>query len=192
MSSNNKHIINYKSEHNLLKAFQEGDEIAFNQLFNTYWKKVFIIAYSKVRSKENAEEIVQDVFIKLWEIRKDIKINNFSAYLYTCIKNRCLNYIERQIIHKKHWNYYRQFIQQFDDSTTKDITFNNLMEAFNKGVEHIPEKSRKVFKLKHLEGKSAKEIAKMMNLSEKAIEYHSTNSIKKLRTYLKEFVFSII
>ena len=180
---------NTDDERLLLQMTRDGDVNAFNRLFNKYWKKLYRIAYSKVGSREEAEEIVQDIFIKIWEKKSELNIHNLSAYLYTSVKNRCLNYIEKKIIEHKHWEYYKKFIIDYDDSTNKTIVFNSLMDAIQSGMEQMSEKTKQVFKLNQLEGRSIKEIAEIHKLYEKAIEYHITSSIKKMRMYLKEFVF---
>ena len=112
---------NTDDERLLLQMTRDGDVNAFNRLFNKYWKKLYRIAYSKVGSREEAEEIVQDIFIKIWEKKSELNIHNLSAYLYTSVKNRCLNYIEKKIIEHKHWEYYKKFIIDYDDSTNKTI-----------------------------------------------------------------------
>jgi RNA polymerase sigma-70 factor (ECF subfamily) len=99
-----------------------------------------------------------------------------------------LNHIASQITREKHWNYYKQFIPLQEDVTANAVEFNELMEALEDGIEHLPEKSKKVFRLNHLEGHSISEIANLLNLSEKAIRYHLTQSVKKLRLHLKDHI----
>lgn len=181
-----------RPDEEILKDIQQGDKAAFNELYNRYWKKVYLSACSKIRSREASEEIVEDFFIQLWQKRHTLVIDNFSAYLYTSIKNRCLNYLQQRTIESKHWEYYKQFVPEFDDTTNNSVAFNNLMEAIYDGMKQMPEKSKKVFEMSKLEGKSIKEIARSLKLSEKAIEYHLTCSVKKLRLYLKEFILFIL
>lgn len=176
----------------ILKAIRQDDKMAFNELYNRYWKKVYLHACSKIRSKEASEEIVEDFFINLWQKRHTLAINNFSAYIYASIKNRCLNYLQQKTIENKHWEYYKQFVPEFDDTTSNSVAFNNLMESIYDGMTQLPEKSKRVFEMNKLQGKSIKEIAQVLKLSEKAIEYHLSCSVKKLRLYLKEFILFIL
>ena len=187
MSSHTNH-----TDEQLLNAIQLDDEKAFSELFKRYWRKAQGIANAKVHSKEVAEEIVQDVFITLWDKRSSLRIHNFSSYLYTTIKNKSLNYIEACIVREKYWNYYKTFVPQFDESTEKTVAYDELVEAIENEVNHLPEKSKKVFRLNRLEGRSIAEIASTLNLSEKAIEYHITRSLKQLRLHLKDYILFLI
>ena len=144
--------------------------------------------YSRIRERSKTEGMAQEIFMKFWDKRSQLVIENFSAYLYTCVKHRCLNYIESKIVRKKHWEHYKIFLPRQDDSTDKTIAFNDLEEALENGLNNIPKKSKMIFRLNRLEGQSVKEIAGQMNLSEKAIQYHLTRSVKELRVYLKEFL----
>jgi RNA polymerase sigma-70 factor (ECF subfamily) len=176
------------SDEQLIAAMREGNHDGFSALFDRHWDNVFRMIYARTGDKEAAEEMAQDIFVKLWDKREELQIENFSAYLYACIKHRCLNYIESRITRKKHWEFYKQFLPAHDDATYKVVALNDLKEALEKGLTSIPEKSRKVFTLNRLEGQTVKEIAGQMNLSEKAIQYHLTRSVRELRLYLKEFL----
>lgn len=174
------------SEEKLLAAIRNDDEIAFAELFNRYWRKAHAIAYSKVRDRQVTEEIVQDLFVKLWDKRASLTVHNLNSYIYTSIKNKALNYIESCVVKRKYWEYYRKFIPQTEESTDNLIAYNELMEAFEHCMDRLPKKTKRIFQLNRLEGRSIAEIAKLLNLSEKAIEYHLTNSVKQLRIHLKD------
>src|SRR5688572_22163923 len=146
------------------------------------------MTYAFVRSEKPTQEIVQDIFISLWDKRSTLSINHLPAYLYVTVKNKTLNHIAAQITREKYWNYYKQFIPVQENVTANAVEFNELMEALEDGIEHLPEKSKKVFRLNHLEGHSISEIANLLNLSEKAIRYHLTQSVKKLRLHLKDHI----
>ncbi len=148
------------------------------------------MTYARVRSEEATQEIVQDLFISLWDKRSTLSINHFTSYLYTAIKNRVLNYIESQMVRKKHWDYYKRFVPEQDDLTGNDVALNELMEAIENAMQRLPEKSKSVFRLSRLEGYSIPEISQRLNLSQKATQYHLTKSIKKLRLHLKEYILS--
>ena len=185
--------MDYKAytEDQLLVYLRKDDKNAFAELFNRYWRKAFVIAFSKLHSKEAAEEIVQEIFILLWNRRTSMYINNFTSFLYACVKNKCLNYIESLAIQKKHWDYYKSFLNPAEESTERKVSYNELLHAINTGMERLPNKTRKVFRLNRLEGRSIPEIATALNLSEKAIEYHLTRSLKQLRLHLKDFILML-
>ncbi|MBT1698395.1 RNA polymerase sigma-70 factor [Fulvivirgaceae bacterium PWU4] len=176
----------------LLQAIQQNDEKAFAELFRRYWKKVHHLTYKSVRSEEAAQEIVQDLFISLWNKRASLAIHHLPSYLYSAVKNRALNYIASQTTQKKHWDYYKRFIPVQDVVTENDVEVNELLGAIENEIEHLPEKTKKVFKLNILEGHSITDIAHTLNLSEKAIQYHLTQSIKKVRFHLKNFILVLL
>src|SRR5690606_3705051 len=92
---------------------------------------------------------------------------------------------------EKYWDYYQRFIPQMENSTDMDVAYVDLMDAIEQGMQQLPEKSQQVFRLNRLEGHSVSEIASILNLSEKAIRYHLTRSVKKIRVHLKNYILSI-
>lgn len=176
------------TDRELLLAVQQNSEDAFAELFKRYWKKVHIMTYSRVRSEVVTEEIVQGVFVSLWEKRATLAINDLPSYLYITVKNRVLNYLAAQLVRKKHWNYYKQFIPEHEERTANDVEYHELLEAIEDAIERLPEKSKKVFRLSRLEGHSMHEVASILNLSHKAAQYHLTQSLKKLRLHLRDHI----
>lgn len=176
------------TDHELLAAIRKDDENAFSELFKRYWRKAYNMAYSRVRSKEVTEEIIQDLFVTLWDKRASLSISNMSSYLFIAIKNKALNFIEAQIVHQKYWDYQKKFILQQEHATEKTVEFNELMGAIEEGMGCLPEKSKKVFRLNRLEGHTISETADLLKLSKKAIQYHLTRSLKEMRLHLKDYI----
>jgi RNA polymerase sigma-70 factor (family 1) len=178
------------TDHALLNAIRDDDEKAFAELFKRYWRKVHAMAYTRLKSKAATEEIVQELFISLWDKRATQSIQHLSSYLYQAVKFKVLNYIHSKLVEEKYWDYYKNFIPQKEDATAIAVEYSDLMEAIEDGMQQLPEKSKRVFRLNRLEGHSVSEIANLLNLSEKAIQYHLTQSVKKLRMHLKNYIFS--
>jgi len=179
------------SDDDLIKAIRHDDEKAFAELFNRHWKKAHTIAYSKVQDRQVTEEIVQELFVTLWDKRATLLIVNINSYIYTSIRNKALNHIESCIVKKKYWDYYKAFVPQTASSTEEMVEYNALVEAIEQGMEHLPKKTKRIFQLNRMEGRSIAEIAKLLNLSEKAIEYHLTNSLKQLRMHVKDLILML-
>ena len=186
MTSNRLH-----TDQELLEAIRHDDERAFSELFQRYWKKVHAMAYARVRSKEITEEIVQDLFTSLWDKRSTHTIQHLPSYLFQAVKFKALNYIESRIVQEKYWDYYKNFMPQKDEATDILVEYHDLMDAIENGMNELPEKSKKVFRLHRMEGWSVPEIANLLNLSEKAIQYHLTQSVKKLRVHLKNYILAL-
>lgn len=179
------------TDQDLLKAIREDDVKAFNELFRRYWRQVHAMAHARVRSREITEEIVQELFISLWTKRADLFINNIRSYLYQAVKFKALNYIDSKLVQEKYWTYYRNFLPKEENEIEAVLDYNGLIEDIERGMNQLPEKSKRVFRLHRIEGWSIPEIANLLNLSEKAIQYHIAQSVKKLRVHLKNYILSI-
>jgi RNA polymerase sigma-70 factor (family 1) len=187
-------VLNRSIEHSdeqLLVALKQGDENAFAEIFSRHWGKVYAIAYQKLRSQVLAEELVQDLFFTVWEKRNTLLINNLEPYLITSIKHRIISHIRSQVVERKYWDYYKNTFSHIESITEKDVEYNELVNALENGIDDLPEKSKQVFTLNRMQGRSVSEIATLLNVSEKAIEYHLTRSLKQLRLHLKDFILML-
>ena len=183
-------MINYTlySDAEILSLVKKSDDKAFIALYNKYAGKLRAMAYSKVQSKELTEEIVQDIFLDLWERRQTVEINNLSVYLFMAVKYQAINQIKKRIHFQKYSEVCLALEKISDEETLESVKYNDLASAFEKSVKKLPEKSQQVFRLNRIEGKTVEEIAGSLNLSQKAIEYHIYKSIKELRLHLKDFI----
>jgi RNA polymerase sigma-70 factor (family 1) len=180
---------NFDTNRLLIDRLRSGSEKAFEEIFNTYWVRLYTLAFSKTKSREESEEIIQTLFVSLWEKRSSLLINNLEQYLFVSLRNKLIDRIRSKIIHEKCWANYKEFIPQTFNEVEESIEFNDLSNSLDNLLNTLPEKSRNVFKLSRLEGYSKKEIAKLLRISEKSIEYHLTKSLKILRLQLKNLFF---
>jgi RNA polymerase sigma-70 factor (family 1) len=178
----------HHNEHQLLEEVRKGDKSAFEQIFRIYWRELYLVARNKLQSHDEAEEVIQSIFSNLWEKRSTLLINDLSYYLHASVKNRILNIIRSKITKEKYWAYYRNFLPQDAELTAESVAYDDLDAAVQEAVNLLPEKSREVFKLSRMEGKTNAEIARLLSLSEKAIEYHITKSVRTLKVHLKDFI----
>ena len=173
----------------LWKLVKVSDERAFTEVYRRHWRGVFEAAYYRVRSKEVAKELVQSLFLRLWERREATTIEHLGAYLQRSIKNSILNYIESRMVEAR----YRETALATGEGAADDADTTLLLHELNRAVERalclLPSRTQEVFRLSRYENRSAREIAAQMNLSEKAVEYHITKSLKLLRLHLKDFIF---
>jgi len=172
----------------LLDGLRKGKVEAFEEIFRKYWHSLYLKARSKTMSHDEAEEIVQSIFSTLWEKRTTILITHLPYYLQAAVKNRVIDNIRERSTQQKYWEHYRKFIPQQLTVTEQEVNFTELNGAVEAAIDHLPERSRKVFKLSRLEGRSNAEIAQLLQVSEKAIEYHITKSMRTLKVHLKDFI----
>jgi len=173
----------------LVVFLKEHDAKAFNEIYNRYWQKIFSVAYHQTGNKHEAEELVHDLFESLWNKREISQIKHLSSYLVVSIKYLSTNFIKSQINHRKFQEYLIFNELKESHSTEELIYFTDLSDAIEQAIKKLPEKSNEVFKMSRFENKSVKDIAENLNISEKAVEYHITKSIKMLRENLKEYHF---
>lgn len=175
------------SDEQLLFFLREGNANAFAEIYDRYWYKLFGVAYHKIGTKEEAEELVHDVFESLWNKRQEVLITHLGAYLVVAIKHLSTNHIKSQINHRKLQEHliFTQLHQSF--STEELVNFTDLSDALKAVMQKLPEKSSEIFKLSRFENQSVRDIASLLNLSEKAVEYHITKSVKLLKENLKAY-----
>ena len=176
----------------LLERLKKGSVEAFEDIFRKYWHSLYLKARSKTMSHDEAEEIVQSIFSTLWEKRATTLITQLPYYLQTAVKNRVIDRIREHAVRQKYWEQFGRFIPGQRPVTEEALTFNELNGAVEAAIDHLPERSRKVFRLSRLEGRSNAEIAQLLHVSEKAIEYHITRSMRALRVHLKDFMAILI
>ncbi|MPR35985.1 RNA polymerase sigma factor [Salmonirosea aquatica] len=171
----------------LVLFLREGKMTAFEEIYRRYWYKLYSIAYHQTGIREEAEELVQEVFLKLWSRRSEVQIRHLGMYLTIAVRNQVYDYIKSQISYRKYQEYliFQELHQHFD--TDEIVNYTDLTEAVEKVLSRLPEKSAEVFKRSRFENQSVREIAQVLNLSEKAVEYHITKSLRFLKDNLKEY-----
>ncbi|WP_221389675.1 RNA polymerase sigma factor [Dyadobacter sp. NIV53] len=179
------------SEQKLIEALRSGDEDAFTAIYKEYWYRMFLVANRKLQNREVAEEMIQDIFTKLWKDREKTRIIHLDYYLFSAVRYEVIDHIRACGPQNEYLAYYQAFSNFEDFSTENTIAFNDLVETIDKGLDILPEKSKEIFKLNRIEQWSVSKIAHHFDLSEKAVEYHLTKATKSVRTYLKETLVSV-
>ncbi len=175
------------TEQELIEQLCLGNETAFETIYQRYWYRLYQIAYQNIGSKADSEQIVQDIFESLWVRRENVVIKNIGVYLTVAVKNRAINFIKSQITLRKYQEYLIfQEIHQ-SDSSENIVYFDDLLAAMEKALTQLPERTTEIFKKSRFENQSNKDIALEFNITEKAVEYHITKSLKFLKEHLQDF-----
>ena len=172
----------------LTKLLKTSDETALKEIYLRHWQSLFQAALRKVRVKEIAEELVQNIFVSLWDRRAIQSIEQLSCYLHTAIKYQVINYLKSKILDKKYLLHAVQQSASEDNSCESALLTHELSLAIDHAIRELPPKTQLVFRLSRYENRSIREISQSMNISEKAVEYHITQSLKIMRLHLKEFI----
>lgn len=172
-----------QTDANVIMSLREGDKDAFAEIYNRYWKKLLAIAYHHCKDKITAEEIVQEVFIGLWNRRNELYIDHVNAYLATAVKLSVFKQYARQ---KRRDQIKEQAVDPLISTWDEEKIYTRFLQQHINGmVEFLPEKCRLVFKLSRDEGLSIPEIAQRMGIAEKTAEAHLTKALKVLKLKLK-------
>jgi RNA polymerase sigma-70 factor (ECF subfamily) len=176
------------SDELLVKLLKANEDEAFREVFLRHWQPLFLMALRRIRSREVAEELVQNVFVSLWEKRQTANIIRLECYLKTAIKYQTINYLKSIVLDRKFAAYAVQQTGEPDNGGESILLIHELNAAIDKAARQLPPKTQLVFRLSRQENRSVKEIAESLNISEKTVEYHITQSLKVMRLHLKEFI----
>lgn len=174
------------SDKELIRKLKKGDIDSFNRIFYAYSSKLYHFAYGYLKSKEDAEEMVQEIFSKIWDKRADIKEEyEFRSYLFSI----AFNYIKKHFRSKALINKYAEFATKNNSESEQiqeDVNYASLKIRVDQLVDQMPEKRKAVFFKSRVEGKNSKEIAAEMNISSSTVENHLNQALRFLRLHLKD------
>jgi RNA polymerase sigma-70 factor (ECF subfamily) len=177
----------------ILIAIRQGNERAFEQLFKQYYTSLCRYADSIVKDLDDAEEVVQTVFVTIWEKRLDIEISQLlKSYLYRSVHNHCLNRLKHNKIKEVHQEYIGYFGEQHYEAVTEVIERNELEVKIREAIEKLPEQCKIIFKLSRFDELKYQEIANKMGLSIKTIENQIGKALRIMRVELADFLPAII
>lgn len=181
----------------LLTSLQKGDEEAFAYVFKTFYSPLFNYAGRILRDEEQANDVVQDTFCRLYENRSNITIHiSLKSYLYRSIYNNCIDLIRHKkvanaYVDAKMLDFYFSRIIQLPEAELKMLD-EDIGEAIREAIAHLPERCRQIFCLSKLEGLSNKQIAEQLGISVKTVETQMTTAFVRLRKELEWLLFIII
>ena len=180
---------NQAGEDELIAQLKLGSEDAFAQIYSFYWKRLLYMAISKLRDLDEAEDVVQDIFVSLWNRREELIIRtSLGSYLSVAVKFRVLKALAKRQHQEKYSNHHLVFKPLSDNSTQEWLDFEELTTQMNDIIARLPERCRLVYQLKKQGYYSQKEIAKELEISEKTVESHLAKAMKSLRASLGQFL----
>jgi RNA polymerase sigma-70 factor (ECF subfamily) len=169
----------------LIARLKQHDKEAFNLLFYMYAEKLFKFSLTFFNEEAEAEEIVQEVFLKIWLKRTTISDpSTFNAYIYTIAKNLIFNNLKKNIYKKKYESYLYSNHQAHQNDTENEVLYEETKQRIERALDLLPKKRKEVFFLSRQEGLKNKEIAEKLDISIKTVETHMSLSLKYLREIL--------
>ncbi len=176
---------NSNNTNKLLHRLSKDDYIAFEELFRLYHKPVYLFVYQLVSSSYETEEVVQNVFIAIWNQRKKLQIkSSFLSYLYGIARHFVYRFIQQKINHEAFTEFYLYQNKEYNFITEEEVIFNELKEKYQRLLENIPERRREIFKLSREEGLSYKAISEKLGISENTVDTQIRFALTFLRSNL--------
>ncbi len=167
-------------------------ELSFELIYNLHYKKISLVVSQFVVLGNDAEEIVQDTFVKFWDKMDEINLNNnIAGYLFRIARNLSLDYLRKKKTVLTHENNYYQQINRLNymtllDEPSSQLIEKELQQILNDSIESLPEKCKLIFKKSRYEGYNNKEISKELNISTRTVEHHIYNALKQIKQRLKK------
>jgi RNA polymerase sigma-70 factor (ECF subfamily) len=181
------------TEKDLIARLWERDQTAFELLFHFYYPGLVIYASQFTADRDEAEEIVQDFFVRFWQKRPQISpLDSLKNYFFSSVKNSSLNFL-------KHKKIEARYLKELSDLSDQHLVYDpdlylasELQEKIKNSIDRLPEKCREIFMMSRIRGLKNEEIAIELNLSKRTVETQISNALKVLRIELKEYMGLLI
>ncbi|MFD2582430.1 RNA polymerase sigma-70 factor [Pedobacter vanadiisoli] len=174
----------------LSQKLSQGDRKAYVTIYDRYYSLLYLYAFKKLGNREEAKDIIQEIFISLWEKHREITFDvSLSSYLYRSVRNRALNIFAHREVEKKYLDSLQDFLVQHHQSADYLVRENDIAELIAREIENLPPSMRKIFLLSRNEHLSYKQIAEALNISEETVRTQMKRALKTLRVKLGVFVY---
>lgn len=176
------------SDEKLMKEIKADNMFAFDMLYKKYSKRLYKFSFSILKSQEESENIVQDVFLHLWENRNKIeKDSSIQYYIFTIAYNSSISIIRKKALESQFIEYLKSIQDLSQESVNVEIEYNELTKKLDDIINHLPDRQREVYLLHKKEGLKYQEIAERLNISVNTIENHMSRALKTIREKLGSY-----
>ena len=172
-----------------LEAIKRGDIKEFEQFFKEFYTPLLSYANRFIEDKQDAEEIIQDLFFKLWDKRTKLEItSSLTSYLFRAVRNNCLQAIKHQKNKTKYQAYIKNQSKDYKESEPlESLQYSELNEKVISILSELPDRCQEIFKLNRFQGFKYKEIAVKLSISIKTVEANMSKALKHFRISLEEY-----
>ncbi|RAJ87294.1 RNA polymerase sigma-70 factor (ECF subfamily) [Chitinophaga dinghuensis] len=168
-----------------MERLRDNDAAAFTEIYEAYREKLLALAFNRLSDIQAAEDIVQDVFISLWNQRHNHQINNAGAYLATAVKYKILDRFRREQLLRQYQQVYSTDMPVPSNAPDAALQFKHIQQLLQEEVNKLPEKCRLIFQYSREQGMPVKEIAQTLNISHKTVENQITKALRHLKGNIK-------
>ncbi|NDW08445.1 RNA polymerase sigma-70 factor [Dysgonomonas sp. 520] len=174
-----------------LQALKDGDHKAFEKVFIAYYNKTKAFIFGYLKSESDAEELAEDLFVSLWENRRNINTTkSFGFYLHTIARNAAINFLKHKYLH----NTYLSNVQYTEHSSTseEELIAKELGLLIDDLVDKMPEQRKRIYILSRNEGFTNTEIAEKLNTTKRNVESQLSLALKEIRKAISSFLFTFL
>lgn len=176
----------YKDEE-LIEFLRSGDHAAFTEIFNRYWEPMINAAFRLLQSGEDAEEVIQEIFVALYIRRKEIRLkSSLEAYLRSALKYKAIDAYRSQQAHYARLDDLIEETRLSSPAPDDELAFRELKEKIHRAADKLPEKCREVFLMSRFEQLSHRDIANRLGISVSTVKKHLNKAMKLLRAELRD------
>lgn len=180
-------------ERQLIIQLKSGDQASFRILYMKYAPKLFAFSRRYLQSQEDSEEIVQEVFLRIWEKKYNIDENqSFSSYVIQAAKNRIFNGFRKRVNEQAYLDFLIYAENTYQNFTESDVDYQEIKDKTENAIKSMPPKRREIFRLSREAGLKNKEIAERLQISIKTVENQMGRALKYLREQLIDYQMLII
>jgi RNA polymerase sigma-70 factor (ECF subfamily) len=168
----------------LLSQVADGDKDAFTMLYRRYWQSLFSTAAKALRSKTDAADLVQDIFLSIWNRRHDLRVTgSLAAYLQTSVKYNVIKYIEKNITRRDYLVLLTEMLVHYQPPDAESqLQIKELQTVIQSAVDQMPQKMREVYQLSRKHHLSHKEIADRLGISDETVKKHIQHALQVIKT----------
>lgn len=177
----------------LLELFQSGDMNAYEEIYRRYWSLLYISSCKILRGEDDAKDIVQEVFVSFLHKGRDLQLTtSLASYLYAATRYKVLDRIKHLQVKDQYLNSLGDFAEAAHTLTDDRLLEKEFVARMEKAIQQLPDKMRVVFELSRHEDLSHKEIARLLNISDKTVKKQISNALKVLKVKLVEAIILLI
>ena len=174
-------------DYEIIGRISQGDIRQFESLFRSSYVSLVRYARTVIKDQDSAEEIVQDLFFRLWQNKEKLKIeSSLNGYLFRSVHNRCLHFIEHNKVVERHAKEMAHLQSENQESPSDILHYKELQGRIAKILEKLPERCGKIFYMNRFEGLKYAEIAEKLSVSIKTVESNMGRALKEFRKELTE------
>lgn len=184
-------LITYTDEE-LVELLNKDSREAFDEIYRRNWSAMYLAAYNMLQDEDACMDVIQDIFVWIWNKRGSLEINSPKSYFISAVKYKVTNVIRKSKLQQSYLDQLG-FLEPSFDNVSSDLEVKELKELLQQFTAELPDRCREVFELSRNEHLSNKQISQQMGISEKAVERQMTIALKRLRlSLMRLFLFCLL